>query len=140
MTTQKGTQSLELIIVLPTYNILYYIHSPSLGGPVQLYKPSTAVAELVYANSELTTNTPVARDPENTVPRIQSSDSTTSSSITPPSTDSEGSNYHLLQPSPLAPVESPHLVYAQLEIVKQTQVHPPANDDPVQYAQIEHQD
>ena len=124
------------LIVLLTYNILYYIHSPSLGGPVQLYEPSTATAELVYANSELTTNTPVARDPDNTVPRTQSESTTTSS----PSTDSEGSNYHLLQPTPPAPVESPHLVYAQVDPVKQTQVQPPANDDPVQYAQIEHQD
>ena len=50
-------------------------------------------------------------------------------------TDSEGSNDHLLQPSPLAPV-----LYAQVDPVKQTQVQRPANDDPVQYAQIEHQD
>ena len=91
------------------------------------------MAELVYANSELTTNTPVARDPE--IPRTQSSDSTTS-----PSTDSEVSNDRLLQPSPLAPVGSPHLVYAQLDTLKQTRVQPPGNDDPVQYAQIEHQD
>ena len=55
-------------------------------------------------------------------------------------TDSEGSNDGLLQSSPPAPVGSPHLVYAQLEAVKLTQVQPPANDDPVQYAQIEHQD
>ena len=50
-----------------------------------------------------------------------------------------GSNDHLLQPNP---VESPHLVYMQLEAVRQTQALPPANDDPVhvQYAQIEHQD
>ena len=33
--------------------------------------------------------------------------------------------------------ESPPMVYAQLN-VKQTQVQPPACDDPVQYAQIEH--
>ena len=90
----------------------------------------------MYVNSEQTTSTPVARDPETTVPRTKSLDFTTSS----PSTDSEGSNDHLLQPSPLASVGSPHLVYTQLEAVKQTQVQPPANDDPVQYAQIEHQD
>ena len=123
--------------MLLTLNNFSYIPSPSLGGPVPLYEPSTATAELVYANSELTTNTPVSRDPENTVPRTQSSESTTTSS---PSTDSEGSNYYLLQPTPPPPVESPHLVYAQLEAVKQTQVLPPASDDPVQYTQIKHQD
>ena len=125
--------------MLLTLNNFSYIPSPSLGGPVQLYKSSTAVAGLIYANSELTTSTAVARNPE-TVPRTQSSDSTTlSSSTTPPSADSERSNDPLLQPSPPAPVESPHLVYAQLEAVKQTQVLPPASDDHVQYAQIEHQ-
>ena len=136
MTTQKGMRSIELCDHFKCY-CFCYIHSPTLGGPVPLYEPSTAATELVYANSELTTNTPVARDPENTVPRTQSSESTTTSS---PSTDSEGSNYYLLQPTPPAPVESPHLVYAQLDAVKQTQVQPPANDDLVQYAQIEHQD
>ena len=55
-------------------------------------------------------------------------------------TDSEGSNDHLLQSNPPAPVESPHLLYAQVEAVKQTQVPPPASDDHVQYAQIKHQD
>ena len=76
------------------------VYSPSLGGPVLLYKPQ------------------VGSHPERT-------------SIT----DSEGSNDHLLQPSPPAPV-----LYAQVDPVKQTQVQPPANDDPVQYAQIKHQD
>ena len=55
-------------------------------------------------------------------------------------TDSEGSNDSLLQSSPPAPVGSQHLVYAQIDLVKQTQVQPPANDDPVQYAHIEHPD
>ena len=81
------------------------VYSPSLGGPVLLYKPQ------------------VASHPEST-------------SIT----DSEGSNDHLLQPSPPAPVESSHLLYAQVDPVKQTQVPPPANDDPVQYTLIKHQD
>ena len=109
------------------------IHSPSLGGPVPLYRPPTQAADLIYVNSEQSTGRQVASNSESTTVWTQSSD-------TPPSTDSEGSNDHLLQPSPPAPVGSPHLVYAQLESVKQTQVQPPANDDPVQYAQIEHQD
>ena len=46
-----------------------------------------------------------------------------------PEADSEGLNDHLLQPRPPAPVESPHLLYAQIDPVKQTQVQPPANDD-----------
>ena len=110
------------------------IHSPSLGGPVPLYQPPAAAADLV--NSEQTTDSRVGRDSESTTVWTQSSDTST----TPPSTDSEGSDDPLLQPSPPASVGSPHLVYAQLEAVTQTQVQPPANDDPVQYAQIEHQD
>ena len=111
------------------------IHSPSLGGPVPLYSPPTSAADLVYVNSEQTTGRRIARDfqTESTAVWTQSSD-------TPPSTDSEGSNDHLLQPNPPAPVGSPHLVYAQLEAVKLTQVQPPVTDDPVQYSQIEHQD
>ena len=36
---------------------------------------------------------------------------------------------------------SPHtVVYAQVDTVKQNDPQPPTNDDPVQYAQIEHQD
>ena len=36
---------------------------------------------------------------------------------------------------------SPHtVVYAQVDPVKQNGPQPPTNDDPVQYAQIEHQD
>ena len=69
-------------------------------------------------------------------PAVQVASHSESSSIT----DSEGSNDQLLQPTPPAPVGSPHLVYAQVNPVKQTQVQPPTNDDPVQYAQIEHQD
>ena len=109
------------------------IPSPSLGGPVPLYQPPTPATDLVYVNSEQSTGRQVASDSKSTSVWTQSSD-------TPPSTDSEGSNGHLLQPSPLSPVGSPHLVYAQLQSVKLTQVQPPANDDPVQYAQIEHQD
>ena len=115
---------------------LCYIPSPSLGGPVQLHEPPTPTADLVYVNSEQTRGRQVVSDSESTAVWTQSSDTST----TPPSTDSEGSNDHLLQPSPPATVRSPHLVYAQLESVKLTQVQPPANDDPVQYAQIEHQD
>ena len=54
-----------------------------------------------------------------------------------PSTVSERSDDLLLPPSPPAPARSPN--YVQLN-VQQTQVPPPANDDHVQYAQIEHQD
>ena len=138
MTTQKGMQSNELCHhLLKNATVIFCnIHSPSLGGPVPLYKPSTAAADVVYVNSEQTTGRPVARDSESTAVWRQSSDTAT----TPSSTDSAGSNDHLLQPTPPVPVGSPHLMYAQLEAVKQTQVQPPANDDPVQYAQIEHQD
>ena len=112
------------------------IHSPSLGGPVPLYSPPTSAADLVYVNSEQqTTGRRIARDSQ-----TESTSVWTQSSDTPPSTDSEGSNDHLLQPSPPAPVGSRHLVYAQLEAVKLTQVQPPVTDDPVQYSQIEHQD
>ena len=56
-------------------------------------------------------------------------------------TDSEGSNDHLYcSPAPRLQWRVHTWVYAQLEAVKQTQVQPPANDDPVQYAQIEHKD
>ena len=111
------------------------------------------------ATAEQTTSRPVARDPENIANRMQtldiapstnnrdsghsgdhslppnSADSVKSSS----STGSGGSGDPLIKSSPSAPVGSPHLVYAQLN-VKHTQIQPPANDDPVQYAQIEHQD
>ena len=138
MTTQKGMQSNELCHhLLKNATVIFCnIHSPSLGGPVPLYQPPTQAADLIYVNSEQTTGSRVARDSESTAVWTQSSDTST----TPPSTDSEGSDDHLLQPSPPASVGSPHLVYTQLEAVTQTQVQPPANDDPVQYAQTEHQD
>ena len=139
MTTQKGMQSNKMcnhFRKIATVNFVIHIYSPSLGGPVPLYQPPAAAADLVYVNSEQTTGSRVARDSESTAVWTQSSDTST----TPPSTDSEGSNDNLLQPSPPAPVGSPHLVYAQLESVKLTQVQPPSSDEPVQYAQIEHQD
>lgn len=115
MTTQKGMPGTEFCDqVLLTLSNFCKIHSPSLGGPITLYRLQT----------------------ESNAVRTQSSDTAT----TPTSIDSEGSNDHLLQPSPPAPVGSPNLMYAQLESVKHTQVQPPASDDPVQYAQIEHQD
>ena len=111
------------------------MHSPSLGGPVPLYKPS--VPEVVCVTSEQTTSRPVARDPE--VPSdLQPFDSAPSTLRTGSSTESGHSADLLLPPSHLTPARSPQLVYAQLEAVKLTQVQPRANDDPVQYAQIEH--
>lgn len=80
--------------------------------------------------------------------RTQSSNSTesTDSATSLSSTGSGGSGESLLPPttsasapSHTAPAKSSQLLYAQLN-VKQTQVSPPANDDHVQYAQIEHQD
>ena len=112
------------------------MHSPSLGGPVPLYKPS--VPEVVCVTSEQTTSRPVARDPE--VPSdLQPFDSAPSTLRTGSSTESGHSADLLLPPSHPAPAKGPQLMYAQLNM-KQTQVQPPANGDPVQYAQIEHQD
>jgi len=111
------------------------MHSPSLGGPVPFYKPP--VPAVVYVAREQTTSRQVARDPE--VPLdLQPFDSAPSTLRTGSSTESGHSGDILLPPSPPAPVGSPHLVYAQLDSVNQTQVPPPANDDHVQYAQIEH--
>ena len=113
------------------------LYSPSLGGPVPLYKPP--VPEVVYDTSEHTTSRPVARDTEHTEIWMQTIDSAPSTLQTGSSTESGHSADLLLPPSHPAPARSPQLMYAQLN-VKQTQVQPPANGDPVQYAQIEHQD
>ena len=56
-----------------------------------------------------------------------------------PSTVSRRSDDLLLPPSPPVPASRPPLVYAQ-PYVKQIQVPPPSNDDPVQYAQLKQQD
>lgn len=109
------------------------------------------VTEVLYAKQ--ITSRPVARDPESMANWMQtldftpstdnrdsghsgdhslpsnSADSVKSSS----STGSGESGDSSLQTSPSAPARSPHLVYAQLN-VKQSQIQPPANDDPVQYA------
>ena len=126
---------LPLNSIANVYNQVF-LYSPSLGGPL-LYKPP--VTEVVYVTTEQTASRPVSRDvPSSLFPvdrdakgnrrqahASDSADSATSS----PSTVSGGPGDHLLQPSPPAPVGSP-----------QTHVQPPANDDPVQYAQIKHQD
>ena len=126
MTTRKGMQNIiNKNTLLINQSALSLGHSPSLGGPVPLCKPP--VTEAVYVATGK--------------PEISESAKTSQSSLH--TTDSEGPDHsgdHLLQPSPLSPVGSSHLVYAQLEAVKLTQVQPPAIDDPVQYAQIEHQD
>ena len=107
-------------------------YSPSLGGPISLYKPP--VADVIYVSDEQTTSIPEARVPEL---QTQPSYSPTSS----PSTISGESVDFLVPPSPRAqaPARSPNLVYAHIS-VQQTQVPPPANDDHVHYAQIKQQD
>ena len=126
MTTQKGMQNIiNKNTLLINQSALSLGHSLSLCGPVLPCKPP--VTEAVYVAPGK--------------PKISDSAKTSQSSLH--TTDSEGPDHSgdlLLQSSPLSPVGSPHLVYAQLGSVKQTQVQPPANDDPVQYAQIEHQD
>ena len=120
------------------YNLyILPLYSPSLGGPHPLYKPP--VPEVVYVTSEQTTTRPATRDPEHTAIWMQTIDSAPSTLQTGSSTESGHSADLLLPPSHPAPARSPQLMYAQLN-VKQTQVQPPANGDPVQYAQIEHQD
>ena len=99
-------------------------HSPSL------YKPP--VAEAVYVTTEQTTSRPVAMAPE-----VQAQ--TLYSPKTSASTISGRSDDLLLPPSPPVPASRPNLVYTQVN-VQQTQVHPPANDDHVQYAQLKQQD
>ena len=120
------------------YNLyILPLYSPSLGGPHPLYKPP--VPEVVYVTSEQTTTRQVARDPEHTAIWMQTIDSAPSTLRTGSSTESGHSADLLLPPSHLTLPRSPQLMYAQLN-VKQIQVQPPANGDPVQYAQIEHQD
>ena len=118
-----------------------YSQSPSLSGPVSLY--------MVNVTTEQTTS----RDPEYTANLMETLDSTPStlqSSVamapetqtqasvqTGSSTESGHSSDLLLPPSCPTPMGGSLLVYAQVN-VQQTQVHPPANDDHVQYAQIEH--
>ena len=92
---------------------------------------------MVYVTSEQTTSIPVAIDHEHTTVWMQTLDSAPSTLQTGSSTESGHSSDLLLPPSRPAPVGGSHLVYAQLNM-KQTQVQPPAGDDPVQYAQIEH--
>ena len=95
------------------------------------------VPEPVYVTSEHTTTIPVARDTEDTAIRTHTLESTPSTLRTGSSTESGHSADLLLPPSPPASARSSHLVYAQVDPVKQTEVHLPANDDHVQYAQIE---
>ena len=129
-TTQKG-----ISIDLPNINSianacnLTFLFSPC--------KPP--VTEVLYV--EQTTSRPVARDPESTANWMQTLELTPSTgnrdsghsgdhSLLPnsadsSSTDSGRSGDSLIQPSPSAPVGSPRLVTC--------------DDDPVQYAQVEHQ-
>ena len=98
----------------------FLLHSPS--------HHQDHVPEVVYATPEQTT----MNDPR---PQTQSSTTTAQHTIS-----SEGSSEQIpeLAHSPLAPgaVESSDLVYAHLDWVKQPQIPPPTNDDPVQYAEI----
>ena len=119
-------------------------HPESTANWMQTNAPSTGNTEsghsndhLLLANSQLL----VDRGSKGNRERTQSSDSADSadSATSSSSSDSGGSGDPLLPPSPSVPAGSQNLVYAQLN-VKQTQVQPPANDDLVQYAQIEHQD
>ena len=126
ITTERTTS-----IPVPESTMMQTLHSvPSTG--------SMESGDHLLPSSQF----PIHRD------RIQSSNSTesTDSATSSSSTGSGGSGDRLLPPSTSAsvpshpaPAKSPQLLYAQLN-VKQTQVSPPANDDHVQYAQIEHQD
>ena len=126
MTTQKGMQNIiNKNTLLINQSALSLGHSLSLCGPVPLCKPP--VTEAVYVATGK--------------PEISESAKTSQSSLH--TTDSEGPDHSgdpLPQSSPPVPVGSPHLAYVQLEAVKLTQVQPPSSDEPVQYAQIEHQD
>lgn len=106
--------------------------------------PSTGSMESGHPGDHLL---PSSQFPEHR-DRIQSSNSTesTDSATSSSSTGSWGSVVPLLPPSTsasapshTAPAKSPQLLYAHIN-VQQTEVPPPANDDHVQYAQIEHQD
>ena len=100
------------------------LNSPSLGGPVPLYKP-----EVPEADYEQTTS----RDPERARDRFTSSDSAGSTS----STSSGRSDDSLLPPSPPVQAGSPHKgIYADVDPLKQTPVQPPAKEEPVLYSQI----
>ena len=111
------------------------MHSPSLGGPVPVYKPP--VLEVVYVTSEQTTSRPVVMVPENTTVSTQTPVSAANSC--------SGSRDHLLDDlgdpllQPSSPVLSPNQVYAQPDPVKRTVPRPPQKDDHVQYVQIDHQ-
>ena len=109
---------------------VFILHSPS--------HRQDHVPEVVYATPEQATST-------DTRPQTQSSDSTTAGqhTITGERSSEQIFSISALAHSPLAPGagESQHLVYAQLDFVKQPQVQPPpTNDDPVQYAEIRQQD
>ena len=145
-TTQKG-----ILIDLPNINSI-----ANACNLAFLYSPcKPPVTEVVYV--EQTTSIPVARDPESTANWMQTLNFTSSTgnrgsghsgdhhSLLPNSADSVKSSFStgsggsgdpLIQSSPAG---SSHLVYAHLNM-KQTQIQPPSNDDPVQYAQIAHQD
>ena len=114
-----------LFLIWDKCNEFTFSHLLPVHSPTQLYKPP--VTKVVYAISQQTTSVQVP-----TVSAVLNQSPTNS-----PSTVSKRSDDLLLPPSPPAQARSPN--YAQLN-VKQTQVPPLANDDHVQYAQIEHQD
>ena len=99
---------------------------------MSLYKP-----EVPEADYEQTTSRPVTRDPGSARGRTKSSDSADSTS----SNSSGRSGDLLLPPSPPVQAKSPHKgIYADVDPLKQTQVQPPAKEEPVLYSQIKHQD
>jgi len=107
------------------YKLHFNPHSPSLCGPMPLYKP-----DVPEADYEQTTS----RDPERARDRFTSSDSAGSTS----STSSGRSDDPSLLPSP--PVQAGKGIYAEVDPVKQTRVQPPAKEEPVFYSQIKRQD
>ena len=96
-----------------------------------LNSPSPYKPEVPEADYEQTTS----RDPERARGRFTSSDSAGSTS----STSSGRSDDPLLPPSPPVQAKSPHKgIYADVDPLKQTPVHPPAKEEPVFYSQIKH--
>ena len=73
------------------------LYSPSLGGPVPLYK--LPVTEVVYVTSEQATSRPVARDPEHTANWMQTN------ALSTGNTESGHLGDHSLLPSSRLPVD-----------------------------------
>ena len=78
------------------------------------------------------------KDPERARDRFTSSDSAGSTSST---SSGRSDDPLLLLPSPPVQAGSPHKGnYADVDLLKQTPVQPPAKEEPVLYSQIKHQD